>query len=222
MVPFSNAAAPKPPSKGSAKPVLFKTRAAWRTWLEKNHAKKTEIWLAYYKKGTGKNSVAYKEALDEALCFGWIDSVINRIDDERYMQRWTPRHPRSIWSAANKSHIRRLIAEGRMAAPGLAAIAIAKRNGSWNKLNEIERIERGGGLPKEALAAIEAVSGLMAKFDSLTPSRRKMLAYWIASAKRPETVARRLSQLEGYVDTGTLPGFPALGPMKKPRPSGSR
>ena len=127
MAPFSKAAAPKPPSKGAAKPVLFKTPAAWRTWLEKNHAKETEIWLAYYKKGTGKKSVTYKEALDEALCFGWIDSVINRIDDERYMQRWTPRNPRSIWSAANKSHIRRLKAEGRMAAPGLAAIAVGQK-----------------------------------------------------------------------------------------------
>jgi uncharacterized protein YdeI (YjbR/CyaY-like superfamily) len=210
------------PVAKSIKPVLFITPAAWHAWLEKNFDKKTEIWLAYYKKGAGNKSVNYKEALDEALCFGWIDSVINRIDEERYMQRWTPRKPRSIWSAANKSHIQRLIAEGRMAAPGLAVIAIAKKNGSWNKLNEIERIERGGGLPKEAMAAIEAVPGLKAKFDSLTPSRRKMLAYWIASAKRPETVARRLSQLEGYVDTGTLPGFPALGSVKKPRPSGSR
>jgi uncharacterized protein YdeI (YjbR/CyaY-like superfamily) len=199
----------------AGKPRLFKDRAAWRAWLEKNHDKADEIWLAYYKKGAGKASVTYEEALQEALCFGWIDSVINRIDDERYMQRWTPRKPRSIWSAANKSHIRRLKAEGRMAAPGLAAIAVAKKNGSWDKLNEIERIERGGGLPTEVLAAIEAVPGLKAKFDSLTPSRRKMLSYWIASAKRPETVARRISQLEGYIDSGTLPGAPAPPPKKR-------
>lgn len=216
MAPLSKATAPKPPSEGAAKPVLFKTPAAWRTWLEKNHAKETEIWLAYYKKGTGKKSVTYKEALDEALCFGWIDSIINRINDERYMQRWTPRNPRSIWSAANKSHIRRLIAEGRMAAPGLAAIAVGKKNGSWNKLNEIEKIDREGGLPKAVVAAIEAVPGLKAKFGSLTPSRRKMLSYWVASAKRPETRDRRIAQLEAYIDAGTLPGFPAPPPKKKP------
>jgi uncharacterized protein YdeI (YjbR/CyaY-like superfamily) len=205
-----------------AKPVLFKTRAAWRTWLERNHDQKTGIWLAYYKKGTGKKSVTYKEALDEALCFGWIDSVINRIDEERYMQRWTPRKPRSIWSAANKSHIRRLRAEGRMAAPGLAAIAIAKKNGSWNRLDDIENFDREGGPLTAVLAAIGSIPGLKEKFAALTPSRRKMLSYWIASAKRPQTVARRLAQLEGYIDAGTLPGAPAPGPKEIPRSSGSR
>jgi uncharacterized protein YdeI (YjbR/CyaY-like superfamily) len=198
----------------AGKAQLFKGRASWRAWLEKNHGKKMEIWLAYYKKSTGKKSVTYKEALDEALCFGWIDSVISRIDDERYMQRWTPRNPRSIWSAANKSHIRRLKAEGRMAAPGLAAIAVAKKNGSWTRLNDIERIERGGGLPAEVLAAIEAIPGLKAKFAALSMSRRKMLSFWVASAKRPETRDRRIAQLEAYIDAGTLPGFPAPPPKK--------
>jgi uncharacterized protein YdeI (YjbR/CyaY-like superfamily) len=202
------------PAIKTGKPRLFEDRAAWRAWLEKNHDQAAEIWLAYYKKGSGKKSVTYKEALDEALCFGWIDSTVNALDAERYMQRWTPRNPRSIWSAANKSHIRRLKAEGRMAAPGLAAIAVAKKNGSWARLNDIERIERGGGLPPEVLAAIEAIPGLAAKFATLSMSRRKMLSYWVASAKRPETRDRRIAQLEGHIDAGSLPGFPAPPPKK--------
>jgi uncharacterized protein YdeI (YjbR/CyaY-like superfamily) len=98
---------------------LFKTAAAWRAWLEHNHAREKGIWLVYYKKGSGKTSVIYKEALQEALCYGWIDSTTNRFDSERYMQRWTPRNTNSVWSAANKKRVRKLVAEGRMAAPGM-------------------------------------------------------------------------------------------------------
>jgi uncharacterized protein YdeI (YjbR/CyaY-like superfamily) len=200
----------------AGKPRLFKDRPAWRAWLEKNHDTAQEIWLAYYKKNSGKASVTYEEALQEALCYGWIDSVINALDAERYMQRWTPRKPRSIWSAANKARVRELIAEGRMAAPGLAKIKLARKNGSWDKLNDIERIGAGGGLPPDVLAAIEAFPGLPDKFAALSPSRRKMLTYWVASAKRPETRDRRIAQLEGHIDAGTLPGFKAP-PAKKNR-----
>lgn len=208
--------------KPTGRPKLFKDRAAWRAWLERNHDKKSEIWLAYYKKSSGKKSVSYEEALREALCFGWIDSTVNALDTERYMQRWTPRKPPSIWSAANKARIRELIAEGRLAAPGLAAIAVAKKNGSWNRLNDIERIDRGGGPPPDVLAAIAARPGLKDKFDALPASRRKMLSYWVASAKRPETAARRIGQLEGYIDAGVLPGAPVPKPKKKSeiRPGG--
>jgi uncharacterized protein YdeI (YjbR/CyaY-like superfamily) len=193
---------------------LFRDRAAWRAWLETNHDKTKELWLIYFKKGSGKVSVTYEEALQEALCFGWIDSTINALDAERYMQRWTPRKPQSIWSASNKARVRELIAVGRMAAPGLAKIKLAKKNGSWNKLNDIERIGDGGGPPPEVLAAIDAFPGLREKFAALSMSRRKMLSYWVASAKRPETRARRLAQLGGHIDAGSLPGFPAPPPKK--------
>jgi uncharacterized protein YdeI (YjbR/CyaY-like superfamily) len=176
------------------KPFLFKDRAAWRAWLEKNHDKANELWLAYYKKGAGKASVTYEEALQEALCFGWIDSTVNALDAERYAQRWTPRKPRSIWSASNKSRVRKLIADGRMAAPGLAKIKRAKKDGSWDTLNDIERIGNGGGPPPDVMAAIAAHPGLEQKFSALSASRRKMLSYWVASAKRPETRARRIAQ----------------------------
>jgi uncharacterized protein YdeI (YjbR/CyaY-like superfamily) len=198
----------------AGKPFLFKNRAAWRAWLETNHDKGKELWLTYYKKGSGKVSVTYEEALQEALCYGWIDSTVNALDAERYMQRWTPRKPQSIWSASNKARVRRLIGEGRMAAPGLAKITLAKKNGSWNKLNDIERIGDGGGPPPEVLAAIAARLSLQEKFAALSASRRKMLSYWVASAKRHETRARRIAQLEGHIDAGTLPGAPAPPPKK--------
>jgi uncharacterized protein YdeI (YjbR/CyaY-like superfamily) len=188
-------------------PRLFKTAATWRAWLEQNHGRATEIWLAYYKKSVGKKSITYKEALDEALCHGWIDSTVNRLDAERYMQRWTPRKPNSVWSVINKARIAELLAAGRMAEPGLAAVRIAKKNGSWDKLNDIERIGRGGGPPDEVLAAIAAQPGLQEKFAALSPSKKKMLSYWVASAKRPETRERRIAELGNLIATGRTPGF---------------
>ena len=196
------------------KPKLFVSRAAWRDWLEKNHDKASEIWLAFYKKSSGKASGSYEEALQEALCFGWIDSIVQKLDEERYIQRWTPRKPQSIWSASNKARVRKLIAKGRMAAPGLAAIKRAKKDGSWDKLNDIERIGNGGGPPPDVMAAIAAHPGLEKKFAALSASRRKILSYWVASAKRPETRDRRIAQLEGHIDAGTLPGAPAPKPKK--------
>jgi uncharacterized protein YdeI (YjbR/CyaY-like superfamily) len=188
-------------------PRLFKTAAAWRAWLARNGGREKEIWLAYYKKGCGKKSVSYQEALDEALCCGWIDSIVRTLDAERYQQRWTPRQPRSIWSAVNKARIKKLLAEGRMAEPGLAAVRIAKKNGSWDKITEIEKIDRGGGLPEEALDAMAARPGLREKFEALSPSKKKMLSYWLASAKRPETRDRRMAELDDIIATGRTPGF---------------
>jgi len=172
------------------KPILFKNRATWRAWLERNHDKKNEVWLAYYKKNAGKTSVTYEEALEEGLCFGWIDSTVNRLDAERYMQKWTPRKPKSIWSASNKSRIKKLIAEGRMAPPGLAAVAIAKKNGSWRAL---DRIDPEPQIPPDLAAAIDADPQIKAKFGSVSPSQRKILAWWIIGAKQPETRARRIA-----------------------------
>ena len=186
---------------------LFKTAAEWRTWLTRNGAGEKEIWLAYYKKGCGKKSVTYQEALDEALCYGWIDSVVRTLDAERYQQRWTPRKPTSIWSARNKARLAELEAAGRMSEAGRAAVRIARKNGSWDKLNAIERIDRGGGLPDEVLAAISARPELREKFEALSPSKKKMLSYWLASAKRPETRERRIAELDDIIADGRTPGF---------------
>lgn len=190
-----------------AKPRLFRSRQAWHEWLARNHGTAKEIWLAYYKKGSGKTSVTYQEALEEALCFGWIDSVIRRLDEERYAQKYTPRNPKSIWSAANKARIEKLVAEGRMAGPGLAKVEAAKRNGSWDKLNEVERIGLGGDLPPDLVEALGREPKAQAAFDRRPPSEKKMWGYWVLSAKKPETRARRVAETVKRVLAGRRPGM---------------
>ena len=125
---------------------LFKNGEAWRAWLAKHHDKKKGIWLLYYKKGSGKSLITYTEALEEALSFGWIDSIARKVDGERYMQKYTPRHDRSLWSVLNKERVARLIAEGRMTEHGLAKIEAAKRNGSWTRIDAIDRASKSRGI----------------------------------------------------------------------------
>jgi uncharacterized protein YdeI (YjbR/CyaY-like superfamily) len=189
------------------KAKLFKTAAAWRAWLERNHAREKEICLIYYKKASGKKSVTYEEALEEALCFGWIDSIVNRLDDERYMQKWTPRNAESIWSAANKARIKKLIAQGRMAEPGLAKIEAAKRNGSWNKLSDIDRIGRTSEIPEDLRSALAGNPPAQEKFERLAPSQKKLWAWWILSAKKPETRERRIAETVKGIAGGRRPGM---------------
>lgn len=183
---------------------LFRTRTDWRAWLERNHASAKEIWLAYYKKGSGKTSVTYEEALEEALCYGWIDSTIRRLDAERYMQRYTPRKNDSVWSAANKNRVRRLIAEGRMTGAGMAKIRIAKRNGMWAKYDKIDRKVE---MPDELTAALEGNPAAKAQFEKLAASHKKMWGGWIADAKRPETKERRIAAALEWIEAGRKPGI---------------
>jgi uncharacterized protein YdeI (YjbR/CyaY-like superfamily) len=189
------------------KPRLFRTRQAWRGWLARNHDRSKGLWLAYYKKGAGKRSVSYEEALQEALCFGWIDSTVGRIDAERYKQKVTPRNEKSVWSAANKARVERLIAEGRMALPGLAKIEAAKRNGSWDRLSDIDRIGRDADVPSDLLEALGRDPRAKAVFEGRPPSEKKLWAFWISSAKRPETRARRIAETLKRVQAGRRPGF---------------
>lgn len=188
-------------------PRLFKTSPAWRAWLARNHDKAKGVWLAYYKKASGKRSVTYEEALQEALCYGWIDSTIGRIDDEKYKQKYTPRNERSVWSAANKARVERLIAEGRMAPPGLTKIEAAKRNGSWERLSDVERVGRGAAVPADLLAALAKEPRARQVFDTRPPSEKKLWAYWILSAKKPETRARRVSETVQRILAGRRPGI---------------
>jgi uncharacterized protein YdeI (YjbR/CyaY-like superfamily) len=184
---------------------IFKTAADWRAWLEKHHGRASEIWLAYYKKSSGKRSVTYAEALDEALCFGWIDSTVRRLDEEKFMQRYTPRRPGSIWSTLNKKHIARLAAAGRMAPAGLAKVAAAKKDGSWNKLNAIDSIKPE--TPADLEAALRKRPGARAKWEAQPPSQKKMYSWWVIQAKRPETRARRVEETVRRVLAGRKAGF---------------
>jgi uncharacterized protein YdeI (YjbR/CyaY-like superfamily) len=203
-VPHRNAAPEGVMMKAPIEPTLFKDREAWRRWLAANHGKAAEIWLAYYKKGTGKKSVSYEEALDEALCYGWIDSIVKALDGERYMQRWTPRQPGSVWSASNKKRLARLAAQGRMCGAGLAKVRAAKRDGSWAT---IDAIDRDAKTPAELLDALAARPGAREKFEGLAPSQKKLWGWWIQSAKRPETRARRIAAAVEWILAGRKIGI---------------
>ena len=171
---------------------LFKNRKEWRSWLEKNHDKETEIWLVFYKVNVKKKSIKYEEAVEEALCFGWIDSIVKRIDDEKHMQKYTPRRAKSNWSASNKARVRRLTTAGLMTESGLKAVEIAKQNGSWSKLDSVDiRLET----PKVLKDAFAKNQKARKKFDEIAPSRKKQFLWWIESAKREDTKERRVKEI---------------------------
>jgi uncharacterized protein YdeI (YjbR/CyaY-like superfamily) len=163
-------------------------RAAWRRWLEQHHARAAQAWLALYRKGCRPGALSYEETLEEALCFGWIDGLLRRLDAKRFVLRFTPRRRGSIWSESNKRRVRRLIREGRMTPHGLARIAEAKTNGEWEAASRREDVAT---LPTDLARALRR-AGALAAFRRLPPSRRKQLLWWISSARRPETRARRI------------------------------
>lgn len=170
--------------------VHAEDRATWRAWLEANHATETGVHLVSWKRGFGP-SVPYEEAVEEALCFGWIDSSGGTIDERRSKLYFAPRNPRSGWAATNKARVERLLAAGRMAPAGLAAIERAKENGSWTLLDDVER----GVIPDDLAAALAARPPAQSNFDAFPKSVRRMLLEWTAQAKRPETRAARILEI---------------------------
>jgi len=166
-------------------------RREWRAWLQAHHTTATGVWLIYYKKASGQPSVPYAEAVEEALCFGWIDSRANALDDQRHLQMFTPRKPKSPWSRLNKERVARLTAQGLMAPAGLAAVAAAQQNGLWTAYDAIEELRVPDDLA-EALTADEAAGRNFAAFSA---SVKKQLLWWIVSAKRAETRASRIAQI---------------------------
>jgi uncharacterized protein YdeI (YjbR/CyaY-like superfamily) len=167
-----------------------KNRHEWREWLKANHDNAAGIWLMYYKKGSGKPRVAYDEAVEEALCFGWIDSRPNALDDERYIQRFSPRNPKSPWSKLNKQRVERLIEQGLMTAAGLAKIEAAKQDGSWSVYDAIEDLQISADLDRALTGDPIAYS----HFNAFGNSSKKQILWWIESAKRPETRFKRIEQ----------------------------
>lgn len=166
-------------------------RQEWRAWLEQYHATAPGVWLLYYKKQSGKPRVSYDEAVEEALCFGWIDSVPNAVDDESYIQLFTPRKAKSPWSKLNKQRVERLIEQGLMTPAGLAAIEAAKKQGMWEVYDEIEALT----MPEELRVALDANEAARANFAAFSASTKKQLFWHVASAKRPETRAKRVAQI---------------------------
>ena len=176
---------------GDVPRVQPKSRKAWRTWLEKHHASSAGTWLVYAKKHTGLASLTYNDAVEEALCFGWIDSKIKPIDDDFYMQMFTPRKPKSAWSRLNKDRVKRLAAAGLMTTRGQAAVRAAKASGTWDANEHAEQLI----VPPDLERAIKANPGASRNWASYTDSRRKGVLYRLAGAKRPETRAKYLQQI---------------------------
>ena len=176
---------------GELRRVRPKSRKAWRDWLKKNHASSSGVWLVYAKKHSARPSLTYNDAVEEALCFGWIDSKINPIDDDFYMQVFTPRKPKSLWSASNKTRFERLRAAGLMARAGLAAAEAAKDSGAWNATKHVEEL----AIPPDLRKAIKANADASRNWASYSASRRKSVLYRLAGAKRPETRARYLQAI---------------------------
>jgi uncharacterized protein YdeI (YjbR/CyaY-like superfamily) len=161
----------------------------WRQWLQNNHQQKVGVWLIRYKKPDPRH-VSWSDAVDEALCFGWIDSLPRKLDDQRSMLLVTPRKPKSAWSGINKEKVERLTAVGRMTDAGLKVVANAKASGTWHKLVAVERLE----MPLDLVDAFVASKTAKKNFDAFPPSAKRGILDWISQAKRPETRAARIAE----------------------------
>lgn len=175
-----------------AEALYFSTPAEFRKWLEKHHATESEVWVGYYKKATGKPSMTWSEAVDVALCFGWIDGKRQSIDEERHRQRFTPRRPQSNWSAINISKIADLRAAGRMTPAGEAAFAA--RRDDRSAVYSYER-RHEAVFDDEQEATFRGNEAAWAWFEDQAPSYRRTATFWVVSAKRPDTRAKRLAIL---------------------------
>jgi uncharacterized protein YdeI (YjbR/CyaY-like superfamily) len=171
--------------------TFFETPAKFRAWLQKHHKTFAELWVGFYKKATGKPSVTWQEAVDEALCFGWIDGIRKSVDAESYTNRFTPRRRGSVWSAVNTRRARELIKEGRMRAAGKAAFEA--RDAA--KTDAVSRVRDAARLEKVHEAEFKANGAAWEFFGAQPPGYRRMAAWWVLSAKRNETQARRLATL---------------------------
>jgi uncharacterized protein YdeI (YjbR/CyaY-like superfamily) len=171
--------------------ILFASKEEWRKWLQRYHDKVTGIWMVYLKGAKAKDCIRYEDAIEEALCWGWIDSIIKKIDEERYVRKFTPRKAGSIWSDLNRRRIEKMIVAGRMTKAGLTKIEAAKANGQWERTNApANGLE---GLPEFA-RALEASKKAKAFFEGLAPSYKRQFLGWIGQAQRPETRARRIAE----------------------------
>jgi len=184
------------------------SRQEWREWLATNHDKTKGVWLVFYKASSGQVQFTYEEAIEEALCFGWIDGRPNKLDEDRYLQRFLPRQPKSTWAKSNKIRVEKLIAEGLMTEAGFKVIERAKKDGSWDSLNEIEDLI----LPPDLRQALNADQKALKYFESLSKSVKKQILWWMAGPRRPETRRKRILQIVNSLQAGRNPlADPAQG-----------
>jgi uncharacterized protein YdeI (YjbR/CyaY-like superfamily) len=186
------------------KQLYVTNRNQLREWLSENHAKKAGIWLVFYKKETSKPTIEYEAAVEEALCFGWIDSIIKKIDAAKYVRKFTPRSDKSKWSQLNKKRADKMIRQGRMTEVGLAKIKTAKKTGLWDK---DPRPQISFDIPPEFAKALARNKKAEENFDKLAPSYRKHYIGWITFAKRPETKKRRIEESIALLENGKKLGL---------------
>jgi uncharacterized protein YdeI (YjbR/CyaY-like superfamily) len=166
------------------------TLAEWRVWLSANHGTQESVWLVAFKKGSGLATFTLDEAVEEALCWGWIDSLPRKLDEQRSMLLFSPRKPNSLWSAVNKRRVERLTVEGRMQPPGLAKVEAAKASGTWFALDGVEALE----IPPDLADAFAAHPGAQALFEAFPRSAKRGILEWILQARTPATRARRVRE----------------------------
>ena len=171
------------------KVMPFKTAKSFAVWLKKNHAKSPGIWMQFFKKGSGVKTISYAEALDEALCYGWIDSQKKSFDDKSFLQRFGPRKPKSIWSKINRLHIARLTKEGRMTPAGLADVASAKADGRWESAYDSPEDMT---VPDDLLQSIAKHKKAEQFFKSLNKTNLYAIAWRLQTSKKPETRKKRM------------------------------
>ncbi len=181
---------------------LFPTKAAWTKWLDRNHAQQPGVWLRIAKKNTDVKSVQFADALDVALCYGWIDGQARSFDEATYLQKFTPRGRRSTWSKRNRDNVERLIASGEMRPAGLAAVEAAKADGRWDRAYDSPA---NATVPDDLQHALDRNPAARARFETLTRSQRFSALYHIQTAVRPETRARRIAQAIEKLARGEAP-----------------
>ena len=187
------------------KQLRVKNIQAWKEWLEEHHDSEDVAWLVFQKKGSGntkagRDPFSYQEALDEALCMGWVDSLVKRIDEQEYMRKFTPRKPTSTWSEINKKRVEELIREGRMRPPGMKTIEVARRNGRWDKGVTPPQVD--DSLPEALLAAFQDHPRARDHYFAMVPRAQKQFNIWINMARRAETVQKRVDESIRLLEKG--------------------
>lgn len=178
---------------------LFASSQQWNKWLAEHHAKSNGVWLRFFKKDSGEKSITYAEALEEALCYGWIDGQVNKYDDQSYIQKFTPRRPKSIWSKKNTEKAERLIEEGKMKEAGMQQVEWAKADGRWQQAYDSSKNMK---VPEDFLQQLLKNKKAKAFFEGLNKANLYAIAWRLQTAKKPETREKRLKEILAMMKEG--------------------
>ena len=199
MAPDPRSASDHPPAWKFDLPIFHaETRAQWREWLEANHGSAKGVWLCSWKRHTGKPACPYPDAVEEAICFGWIDATVNVLDDDRALQLMTPRKPKSGWTRMNRRRVAAMEAAGLMTDAGRRAVAIAQQNGRWTIYDSVEDLVE----PRELTAALDASPPARQQWDAFPASAKKAMLWWVVSAAKDDTRDRRIATIVAKAETG--------------------